>query len=623
MIKLAGLSFFVVLGLFPFLFPFTAAQHQQAGAGVSILNRSGNAISELTDGDSIQFSVRLANVAAQPTLIQFRLDPDDEPVAECTVASGGDMCQTDVFRALGWFWARNGRPSAHRILRAGSASAAVQVLPRPVVLVHGFGSSAEAWSTYVGDKGFLASVGIRGFAVGDGQVPGRLELGSLVNPTAKTGTLLSNAETLRDYVAAVKRLTGAQMVDLVAHSMGNLVSRYYIDRVMAERDIAQMIMLGPPNAGTDCASLPSALGYYLPAALEIRPSYVQNVFNAEVIHRHGVPFTIIAGTPIVEQIQSPCTTVPSDLAIALACASAIPAAVQQTDAWHSDLNTSRRVFDEHVRPLLERTAGTFTAEPDPAASTPEDKDLQFTRVFTGHVGLRNSATETINLDSVSVASFALFDPTRSLTVTVRGATGNVIGLDPVRNGLIVVQDPATLVYLGYGFNNPRPGPWRVTLATTDVTPPGGADYAITAQLVGGALLKTQASPLLPKVGESVRLSARLELGGQALEISDAQVGIRAADGSFETIALAGSGGEREANWTPNVPGVHGLDVTAHATAPDGTLVERSVFLSVEAQPSPEQFLLSQVAVALGACLGVLAVGLAAWKAVRDRRVHGR
>jgi hypothetical protein len=244
--------------------------------------------------------------------------------------------------------------------------------------------------------------------------------------------------------------------------MGNLVSRYYIDRVMPGRDVAQMIMLGPPNQGTDCAYLPSSLGYYLPAALEIRPSYVRNIFNPQITRRHGVPFTIIAGTPIFEQLKSPCTAVPSDLAIALSSASGIKAPLQQVDTWHIDLNVSEQVFTDFVKPLLQKTAGEFSVEPDPAPPALPGEDLQFTRVFTGHVNPGSSATQTINIDNVAVASFALFDPTRSVTVTVRGATGNVIVLDPTRNGLIIVKDPETLVYLGYGFNNPRPGPWQVT-----------------------------------------------------------------------------------------------------------------------------------------------------------------
>jgi hypothetical protein len=50
-------------------------------------------------------------------------------------------------------------------------SEAIYVKPRPVVMVHGFISNAETWTAYLGNNGFLASIGLQGFAAGDGQVP--------------------------------------------------------------------------------------------------------------------------------------------------------------------------------------------------------------------------------------------------------------------------------------------------------------------------------------------------------------------------------------------------------------------------------------------------------------------
>ncbi|MEZ4606942.1 MAG: hypothetical protein R2865_09135 [Deinococcales bacterium] len=45
----------------------------------------------------------------------------------------------------------------------------------------------------------------------------------------------------------LKVLTGAPQVDIVAHSMGGLISRYYIAKLMGDVDVAQLIMLGTPN----------------------------------------------------------------------------------------------------------------------------------------------------------------------------------------------------------------------------------------------------------------------------------------------------------------------------------------------------------------------------------------
>ncbi len=213
---------------------------------------------------------------------------------------------------------------------------------------------------------------------------------------------------------------------------------------------------------------------------------------------------------------------------------------------------------------------------------------------------------TIQIDAVSVANFALFDPTQSLTVTVRGASGNVIQLDPAKHGLVVVNDPETLVHLGYGFNNPLPGPWQLTLHSTETTPSTGAAYAVTALLHGGASLSASTSQLLPGVGDDIVLTARLEMGGAVLPMQEVTAHIHRPDGGKEIVSFESEGDYYQTGWTPTVPGLYAIDIIATGVLEDGTPLERSQFLAVEAQATernPE--------VALWAILGGAAVLVAA------------
>jgi pimeloyl-ACP methyl ester carboxylesterase len=580
----------------------------QAGAQLAVIDRSGNAVTRLTDGDRVQLEARLASAASAVLDVTFELAPGGAVLGGCTIASGAAACRTDALIALGWHWDAGGRAAPQRTLSArggGSELATLQVdvAPRPVVLVHGFLGNAGSWSTYLGDGGYLASIGLHGYAIGDDQLPGALSTGRVDAPTAHTNTIAENAQTLADYIAAVKAATGAQQVDLLTHSMGGLIARYYVDRVMAERDVAQLIMLGTPQLGSECTALPAALGFYLPAALEIQPAYVRGIFNRQITHRHGVPFYAVAGTELKDPIKSPCAEVPSDLAVSLDSAGGLPVRLMQTSVLHMDLNTSPAVFDETVRPLLQQPPGTFADEPDPVAPGSDPAPLQFTRVFTGHVPAGGVVTHSVQIDQVDVASFALFDPTHSLTVTVRGASGNVIVLDAVKNGLLVVDDPATLVYLGYGFNAPKAGPWQVTLRATGATPASGSDYALMARVQGGVTLAAQSSTLIPKPGDEVVLTARLALAGQALPITGGQALVRRPDGTVESVALARDG---TARWRPTAAGLTGIDIAVQATAPDGTPLERTAFLAVEVQPAPEAVASTQWWVA-----GVAAVVVAA------------
>ena len=228
----------------------------------------------------------------------------------------------------------------------------VSVVPRPVVMVHGFNADYHTWDNYLGPQGYLATLGLQGYAVGDGQVAGVMNTGSLSNPTTRTNTIAENAAILSDYIANVQKATGANKVDLLVHSMGGMIARYYLDRVMTNDNVAQMIILGTPMAGSACASLPAALGLMLPATLEIQPAYMVNVFNQQIVRRQGVPFHALAGTKLQDGVESPCTPVPSDLVVTVDSVKAIPMPVEEIPLLHTELNTAPEVFQKFVMPLL-------------------------------------------------------------------------------------------------------------------------------------------------------------------------------------------------------------------------------------------------------------------------------
>ncbi|MCW5850672.1 MAG: hypothetical protein KIT87_11410 [Anaerolineae bacterium] len=610
------------LGLAPFA--RVSAPVSTQAPHLAVLNREGVATVRVTDGDQIRVRLTGAPRSAQTTTVSFTLEADPTPFAHCTLVAQSEECQTEPFLSLGWYWDPQGQPRPNRRILAAaegrlvSVTLDVQVAPRPVVLVHGLNSSAAAWRSYLGPAGFLARLGLSGYAVGDGQAAGVLNTGSLDAPTRPTNTVAANAKILADYISGVKRVTGAQQVDLVAHSLGGLISRYYIAQLMPTRDVGQLITLGSPHQGTDCANLPLALGFYLPATLEIRTSYMRDIFNRLVVRRAGVSFYAIAGTRIFDNVGAPCTEVPSDLLVGQPSAAGIQAPSAQAPVLHTDLNDSPQVFDDLVAPRLRQSIGGFPNQPDPSPDVPAGEELQFTRIFTGHVASGASIVQRVHIDQAAVASFALFDPTQSLTVTVRGASGNILPLTPANNGLIVVDAPETLVYLGYGFRNPRPGPWEVTLQATSHTPPQGVDFALTARLVGGATLQATTSALLPRLGETVTLSARLELGGQNLSLSEAVARIRRPDGQVQGVPLAQGQGQYQGQWRPDQPGLHSVDVVVTGSAPDGSPIERTAFLTVEVQPAEGQVQTRQL-VALGSFALVLVLGIALWLRRRTRR----
>jgi hypothetical protein len=589
-------SFLILLVLLSLLAIHTNSLAAQSNEGnVLLLNRENQATTQITDGDTDRMQVTLSQPVQAAQNISFTFDDPTVILGSCTIPAGKTGCTTDPLPALGWYWNAAGISQPTRIIHANTeeqqllgSSQPVQVKPRPVVMVHGFISNWQTWNKYLGSDGFLASLGLQGFAVGDEQVPGVLNTGVITNPPGRTNTLAQNAEVLGQYINGVKQKTGAEMVDLVVHSMGGMISRYYIDRVMQDRDVAQLVMLGSPMGGSDCSVLPAALGFYLPASIEIRESYMKGVFNQQITHRKGIEFYDLGGTAINEAFKSPCTEVPNDTVVSFESINAIPLQASREDVIHSELTLSQTAFEQYVKPLLQKSAGSFPlhGQPDPAPAAPEESPLDFTRVYTGHVDPGGSTELTINIEpGVSVASFALYDASRSVDTIVRGASGNIIELTPERNGFIRVEDPATMLYLGYGFENPKPGPWKVTVQATDATPESGTDFAISVYFVGGAKLASSSSTLIPQLNQPVQLAANVSLNGQPLEIQQAQAIIRDPEGKVETLDFP-AGQNISVSWTPRKAGTHSVDIVVTALAPDGSPIERTDFLAVEVQPNP-------------------------------------
>jgi len=587
------------------------ARGQSTGAQITLLDKLGQPITSIIDGNAIGLKIQFPDPLTAETRVDFLLAGAELPIADCRIKDGGRSCESAPFPALGWHWNPDGSASPQRTVSARlngqqvAGQLEVSIRPRPVVMVHGFNADFHTWDNYLGPQGYLAPLGLQGYAVGDGQVEGVLDTGSLSNPAARTNSLAENAAILGQYIGNVQKVTGAEQVDLLVHSMGGMISRYYLDRVMMADNVAQLIILGTPMAGSACASLPAALGLLLPATLEIQPSYMVGVFNQQIVHRQGVPFHALAGTKLQDVVASPCTPVPSDLVVTVDSVKAIPMPVQEMPLLHIELNTSQQVFEEFVTPLLKTPAGGFEAAADPPAGSVAPAAMQLTRIYTGHLDPGESATVTIAIDpNVRVANFSLYDTSRSLDVRVQGASGKEIVLDPEKNGFIKVEDPAALVYLGYGFKQPKPGKWVVTLLTTETTPPAGADYAISADFSGGATLTANTSLTTPRIKETITISATLSADGVPVRLERAETLLRNPDGSQETFAMAIDGNSARLDITPNAGGLYGVEVDITAQASDGTPIDRAAFLSFEAQPADAQIATTRWLAGVGVVLSL-------------------
>ncbi|WP_338494366.1 alpha/beta fold hydrolase [Streptomyces sp. SJL17-4] len=113
---------------------------------------------------------------------------------------------------------------------------------RPVVLLHGF---VDNRSVFVVLRRSLTRNG------------GRDCVESL-NYSPLTCDLRAAAELLGRRVDEIRARTGHAEVDIVGHSLGGLIARYYVQRLGGDSRVRTLAMLGTPHSGTTVAPLADA-----------------------------------------------------------------------------------------------------------------------------------------------------------------------------------------------------------------------------------------------------------------------------------------------------------------------------------------------------------------------------
>jgi triacylglycerol lipase len=108
----------------------------------------------------------------------------------------------------------------------------------PILFVHGYVESASLWNTMIGrfeKDGYPKSY-----------------LSAYSYNTSQSNKV--DAEEVKSKVESLLKTTGATKVDIIAHSMGSLNSRYYIKNLGGEAKVDDWVSLGGPNHGTETAN---------------------------------------------------------------------------------------------------------------------------------------------------------------------------------------------------------------------------------------------------------------------------------------------------------------------------------------------------------------------------------
>ena len=242
--------------------------------------------------------------------ISVRVDPGESREVEM------------VWDSSGYSWYDDGRPRLLQRIKAeleengkktDEMTKNLKVAPKPVVLVHGLWSSWHAWESWQNILTTSHSYDWKAFPVGERPDKGVMNTGGAFMSTGPTNSIAENARELEKYIKYAQEDRNAWHVDIVAHSMGGLISRYYISQIMptdspdGRPKVARLIMLGTPNMGSPCADVMNlafeVVGKQVEAVRQLQQDYVAG-FNRINTARKGVKFSVLAGDPLPTMCKS-------------------------------------------------------------------------------------------------------------------------------------------------------------------------------------------------------------------------------------------------------------------------------------------------------------------------------
>ena len=123
----------------------------------------------------------------------------------------------------------------------------------PVLLVHGYASDSSVWQKW---ENLLQNDGITARAV-------------TFSGDDECGRAVDHAIELKKIVQKFKEATGAEKINIVAHSKGGLDARVYLANNLSSSDVANLIMIGTPNKGLIMADLFGGFDFCKPAVFDL------------------------------------------------------------------------------------------------------------------------------------------------------------------------------------------------------------------------------------------------------------------------------------------------------------------------------------------------------------------
>lgn len=333
------------------------------------------------DGNLVKIKAKILNASGETKYADLRFKetfkgdkwngampdaPLEDNVRSVRVEANTEETVEMLWDSSGYAWFDDGRPRLVQRIKAeleenskkiDDKTENLKVAPKPVVLVHGLWSNWRAFEAWQNILTTSHSYDWKAFPVGEKSEHGLMNTGKEFMSTDKTDSIGDNAHQLKTYIEYSQKDRNAWHVDIVAHSMGGLISRYYIDQIMqnytetSRPRVSHLLMLGTPNMGSPCADIMDTtfeiLGKQVEAVRQLRTDYAVG-FNKVHTQRKGVKFSALAGNPV----PAGCMwTGEGDGVVPVTSAHWTVKDTGLTNSLHTDL-TGTKDFSNFVKPRL-------------------------------------------------------------------------------------------------------------------------------------------------------------------------------------------------------------------------------------------------------------------------------
>jgi pimeloyl-ACP methyl ester carboxylesterase len=511
----------------------------------------------------------------------------------------------------------DGTSTHHSSAEIQISSIKIEFKPVPVLLIHGLLDNPDTWNTM---KDRLES---EGYIVDSWDyAPG---------PETATGNINGYAERLRDHIESDYK--DVEKLDIVAHSMGGLITRAYLKKKDGNTKIRRFIMIGTPNNGSElCYLIDDDTLEFLE---RIPISFIQDFakmaktelafkqltpgsdfllwLNHDFTHLANTEVHTIAGTDdtwngletiqiddntaltieglgrIYQRIVEPLLVGPDDSVVRVDSAGKVGIIPSEYHATHIGRNPEL----EHDG-IINKVISILGSEPQKysqdrmvgaASAGSTNISIQYAFTDSDTLSMGEEKKYNIPVSFTDDLSFFVGWDTGDLNLTLTAPTGNLINYTTNTTNItyFYYYNETTGGIQGFDITNPEEGDWEIDLVAQSSPE---LNYSLITLVNSSLTLSITSEKSIYEPEEHINLSSLLMNGDTPVIDASVEAAIRKPDGYTESLIMYDDGNHSDGQADDGIYGnvftntslLGRYSITAYAS--NGDFVRESVSMVV-------------------------------------------